>query len=65
MKILSNLDAVFDRARSRVNARVDLAASTYVLWIFKDQADFESFLERTRKHNLFLLRNHLGLKNGC
>lgn len=35
MSILNNLDVVFDRAKERVNAKVDLAVAFYRLNLFK------------------------------
>lgn len=58
MTILDNLDLVFERAKKRVHARVDISAAEHMLDLFKDRIEYTSCAKHAYERNMFLLRNH-------
>lgn len=58
MLILNNLDLVFERARRRVHARVDVSAAEHMLDLFKDRIEYTSCADIAFRENMFLLRNY-------
>lgn len=58
MSILNNLDSVFERARRRVHARVDISAAAHLLDLFRERVQYTSCADIAFRENMFLLRNY-------
>lgn len=58
MSILDNLDLVFERAKKRVHARVDISAAAHLLDLFRERVQYTSCADIAFREHMFLLQNY-------
>nr|WP_281720013.1 hypothetical protein [Nitrosomonas nitrosa] len=59
--MLDNLELVIERAKRRVDAKIDMSASAYQLHIFRDRMEHGNGSSYADEVDITLLRNHRGL----